>query len=161
MDQNNNPFNPNVPPFQQTPNYGQQNAFNPLLVTEQIKGYLLEIAKWAKFLSIIGFIGLALMVLGALGLFVAGGSSYYGAKQMTGMGVVYLIAAGLYYFPVFYLFKSASELKTGCLSNDQMTLTNGFENLKSHYKFVGISMIIVLSLYALIFVGGLLFFAAR
>ena len=35
-------------------------------LNEEIKEYLMETAKWAKFLSILGFIGIGLMFLGVL-----------------------------------------------------------------------------------------------
>lgn len=132
-------------------------------LNDYMKGYILEIAKWAKFLSIIGFVGIGLMVLAALAMMVAGAtlssfSSDYSRNPVGAgvIGVIYIIMAVLYFFPVLYLFKSAVGLKNGIINNDEMTLTDGFQNLKSHYKFIGIMMIVVLSLYALLFLFAML-----
>ena len=88
---------------------------NPITQLEQLtintksKSFLKEIAKWAFFLSIIGFIGIALMVL--LGVF---SSVLFGAIPQTEqipfdfslmLTIMYLVLAVLYFFPVYYLLK--------------------------------------------------------
>lgn len=137
-------------------------------MNDYMKGFILEIAKWAKFLSILGFVGIGLMFLAAIVMMVAGAalsdfSSEYSASPIgAGMvGFIYIIMAVLYFFPVFYLFKSAVGLKKGIIQNDEMSLTDGFQNLKSHYKFIGIMMIVVLSLYALLFLFAMLALAFK
>jgi len=149
------------------------NPNSPVGMNDYMKGFILEIAKWAKFLSIIGFIGIGLMFLAAIVMMVAGatlssfsndysGSGYSNSPVGAGViGIVYIIMAVLYFFPVFYLFKSAVGLKKGIINNDEMKLTDGFQNLKSHYKFIGIMMIIVLSLYALLFLFAMLALAFK
>ena len=39
---------------------------NSIIVNKEIKNYLLEISKWTKFLSILGFIGIGIMLLIAM-----------------------------------------------------------------------------------------------
>lgn len=141
-------------------------------MNDYMKGFILEISKWAKFLSIIGFIGIGLMVLAAIVMMVAGAtlssfSNNYGDDYSSNpvgaglIGILYIIMAVLYFFPVYYLFKSAVGLKNGIINNDEVTLTDGFQNLKSHYKFIGIMMIIIISLYALLFLFAMLALAIR
>lgn len=137
-------------------------------MNDYMKGFILEIAKWAKFLSIIGFIGLGLMFIAGIIMIVAGvalsnfSNEYSRSPIGAGtVGFIYIAMSILYFFPVLYLFKSAVSLKNGIINNDEMTLTGGFQNLKSHYKFIGIMMIVVLSLYALLFIFGILAFAFR
>jgi len=120
------------------------------LLNEKIKGFLLETAKWAKFLSIIGFIGLGLMIVFAIVLMIFGAHLRIPLPQASAMGITYLIMSVLYFFPVYYLSLFSSKIKKGITLNNEQELTLGFENLKSHYKFLGIMMIIVLSIYGLI-----------
>lgn len=142
-----------------------QNNSN-LVINDYIKGYLIEISKWAKFLSILGFIGLGFMMIAAIIMLFAGSmiDHYSNSANPLGagvIGIVYLVMAALYFFPILYLFKSAVSLKNGIISNDEMTLTDGFQNLKSHYKFIGIFTIVIISLYILIFLIGILALAFR
>ncbi|MFM9984333.1 MAG: DUF5362 family protein [Flavobacteriales bacterium] len=135
-------------------NYSNDDS---LRINEASKSFLLETAKWAKFLSIVGFVFIGLIVLGAL--FVgAAGSAFGGIGAMGGglIAFIYILIAVLYFFPIFYLFKASVALKEGLLANDEGALTNGFENLKSHYKFVGILTIVILSFYVLVLLIAML-----
>lgn len=154
-------------------NYNQNNYFMEnqsqfetfeLQLTEQSKMFLKETGKWAYFLSILGFVFIGLIVIMALFLGTTlaslggglGGSSGVASGLIT---FVYLIMAALYFMPVYYLFKFGSNIKSAFADNDTERLTSSLEYLKSHYKFVGILVIVILSFYALVFVlamvGGL------
>lgn len=143
------------------------NAPKQLSLSDQAVGFLKEIAKWANFLSIVGFIGIGFFVLIALfgGAFMASAASQFGDAGPLAAGgafltIVYLLVALLYFFPVYYMFKFARNLKAALQSKDEETLTKGFEYMKSHYKFIGILTIVLLSFYVLMFLLGLLGLAA-
>lgn len=142
------------------------NAPKGLTLNNQTMAFLREIAKWANFLAIVGFIGIGLVVLMALfggAVFASAASEFGGGAEMVGgafFTIIYLLVAVLYFFPVYYLFKFAGNMKTALGAKDEDTLTKAFEYLKSHYKFIGILTIIMLSFYALIFLFGLLGIAA-
>jgi small-conductance mechanosensitive channel len=132
-------------------------------------GFLREVAKWAYFLSIIGYIFIALFVVFAVfagTIFSSLGAMGGGMSMMPGtlLTVMYLLFAVLYFFPVHYLNKFASNMKSALGHNNNEALTTSFEYLKSHYKFIGILMIVMLSIYALVFifaiVGGIAAFAS-
>jgi len=118
--------------------------------------YLAEAAKWAKFLSILGFILCALMIIFGLfaGTFLATlpeFNSDFGSMGSAGGMVItiwMILAALLYFFPSLYLFNFASKMQTAIRNNDQIYLNNSFKNLKSCFKFWGILLIIVLCIYA-------------
>lgn len=125
-----------------------------LQLTDAAKGFLKETGKWATFLSIIGFIFLGLFVLLALAMFTMGSSMIATmSPQMSGMGaaagIIYLLIALLYFFPIWYLYKFGSNIKQAFAHNNTEQMTIALESLKSHYKFVGILMIIMLSFYVL------------
>lgn len=134
-----------------------------LQLDQTAKEFLKETAKWAYFLSILGFVGIGLMLLVAVfagSLFASMGSmpgmGAMGGSFGTIMGVFYFFIAALYFFPVYYLNKFASNAKKAFKDNDTEALTVSLGYLKSHYKFIGILMLSILVLYAIIFVFGIL-----
>ncbi|MCB0424028.1 MAG: hypothetical protein KDD13_05280 [Mangrovimonas sp.] len=138
-----------------------QSAFETfeLNLTEEIQGYLREIAKWAYFLSILGFIGLGLMVF--FGLFFgaimgAVANDAFAMGYSAGMGMIYVVLALIYFFPILYLFKFAKKMKAALNSKNNGELTSAFSNLKSHYKFIGIFTVVILSIYLLIFIVAII-----
>jgi hypothetical protein len=142
--------------------YSEVEEFE-LQLNESAKGFLKETAKWAYFLSILGFIGIGFIVLAAIfagAIFTTIGNmmpmeqmGILGSALGIIMTVVYLMIAALYFFPIYYLNRFASNLKTALRDNNSKTLANSFEYLKSHYKFIGIFALIILCLYTLIFAG--------
>ena len=76
------------------------------------------------------------------------------------MGFTYLLMALLYYFPTRYLYNFAVKMKLAIQNSQQNNLEDGFENLKSLFKFSGIFMIVILSIYGLVFLIGLIGLAA-
>lgn len=130
---------------------------NMLVIDEINKAYLIESSKWGKFLAIVGYIFLVLIAL--IGLFFVVGMSIL--KNVTDLdmpfnpgifGILYFVLAIIYYFPVTYLYNFSKKIKEGLTSASQQTMTDGFGNLKSMFKFLGILTIVMLSLYALILV---------
>jgi hypothetical protein len=129
-----------------------------LIIDKEIKGYLYETANWANFLAILGYIGLGFMVIAfLLMLFFANRfQSMPGGNVSTLpfgiMTIFYLLIIVLYFFPVYYLGKFTSNIKNAIYLNNQISLNEGFEYLKLHYKFLGIFTIIILSMYFLIMI---------
>ena len=134
------------------------NLFD-LQLDPQSGNYLSEAARWARFLSIVGFIMIAVMLLAGLFLgsrIAAGLISMGGGYSMLGgvfITVLYVLFALLYFFPCFYLFHFGSKMLTALRNNDQETLSDSLKNLKSCFKFFGVFTIIVLSFYALALVA--------
>ncbi|WP_243347941.1 DUF5362 family protein [Parabacteroides sp. FAFU027] len=146
-------------------NYQQENTEETtqtvLTLSSQTISFLDEIRKWTKFFAILGFIGIGFMVL--LAIFMGTASSIF---PMFGNGfgggsifiaILYLAFAGLYAMPVIYLNNFSDKLKIALEQSRNEELESAFENLKSHFKFVGIMSIIMLAIYviAIIFaIGG-------
>ena len=139
---------------------------NPMTELEQLtintksKSFLKETAKWAFFLSILGFIGIGLMVL--LGVF---SSVIFNAIPQAklvpfdlglAMTFTYLFFAIIYFFPVYYLMKFSTKMKQALAIKNDETLADAFDVLKSHYKFIGVFSIITLSLYAMLIAVSLI-----
>ncbi|MFT5146553.1 MAG: hypothetical protein ACI9H1_001277 [Polaribacter sp.] len=140
-----------------------QNAITELeqlTLTSRAKGFLKETAKWCKFLSILGFIGLGLLFLSSFFI-----STIYGSMPQatsmpfnlgTAMTIFYMLMIVIYIFPLYYLYQFSVKLKKAVTSKDDEVLANAFEMLKSHYKFVGVFTIIMLSIYILAGIVGLM-----
>jgi hypothetical protein len=133
------------------------------------KSHLAEAAKWAKFLSIMGFIGCGLIVL--MGVFFGSffsmfsgelnrNSPYGDFPASRGFGAVaaimYVLIALIYFFPCLFLFRFATKMKTALASNDQETLNTSFQNLKATFRFIGILTLIGLCFWVLALIVGLL-----
>lgn len=142
----------------------QKSAFESFELNLQpaILGFLKETSTWTYFLSILGFVGIGLMVLGGFFFSVAmslmpGGNPYEGLDiDMSYFGLIYIVMALFYFFPVLYLFNFSRKMKSALISNNNEQLTAAFSNLKSHYKFIGIFTIVIISLYVLIFVFAII-----
>ena len=131
-----------------------------LIIDWRSKEFLKETAKWTKFLAILGFVGIGLMVLGSFVMLFApsslmsNGDFPFGGKIF--MMLLYLAFAVLYYFPISYLYQFSENTKKAIENNDNNAIRDAFEFLKSHYKFMGILTIILLSFYAIIIFIGLI-----
>jgi len=134
----------------------QTSSLFELHVDQQSSSYLGETAKWAKFLSIVGFVMCGLIVLAALfaGAFFGAafrqmGMSGGGAVGGAFLSIIYILVALLYFFPCLYLFNFSGKMQVALKNNDQEQLSGSLRNLKSCFKFLGILTIVMLSFYAL------------
>ena len=140
----------------------QDSSLFGMNVDQAGKSHLAEAARWAKFLSIMGFIGCGLVVL--IGVFFGSifgamttgleRNSPYGNMPNTApfgaaMAFIYIIIALVYFFPCLFLFRFATKMKTALASNDQETLNISFQNLKATFRFIGILTLIGLCFWAL------------
>jgi len=130
-----------------------------LVVNGESAGYLKEAGGWARFLAIVGFCFIALILI--LAFFVGALMSSFGmGSQIAGMefvlGIVYFGIGALYFFPILYLFRFATNIIDAVKANDAQALVSALKNLKSHYKFIGILTAIVLGFYALFFIIALI-----
>ena len=138
---------------------------NRLELNELAINSLQTSAKWSSFLAIIGFIGLGFMLLAALLV----GSVFSAMPQEMGLeanpmgGVLkylplfYILIAVIYFFPVYYLYKYASEMNKAINLRNSESVAEALSYLKSHHKFLGIMTIVVISLYIIGMIAGALF----
>jgi len=133
---------------------------NDLVISSISQSNLLSSAKWAKFLAIVGFIFIAIMVLG--GLFAqtlmsysGSASSAYSGDLIKYMGIVYVVFAVILFFPCLYLFKFSNKMQEAVRTFSQESVDNAFIKLKSMFKFYGIFTIIILIVYALALIAGM------
>jgi uncharacterized membrane protein YjgN (DUF898 family) len=151
----------------------QDSSLFGMNVDQAGKSHLAEAARWAKFISVIGFIVCAMVVL--FGVFFSTffrkfptafeRNSPYGdmpntAPFTSAIAFIYIVVALIYFFPFLFLFRFATKMKTALASNDQETLNTSFQNLKATFRFVGILLLIGLCFWALAIVVTLIGAAA-
>jgi len=83
--------------------------------------------------------------------------SAFGADDFQSLGfftgIPYLFIGALYFFPIYYLYKFSTNIKSALYNNNEGSEEKAFENLKSHYKFMGIFMIVLLAFYLIMGIG--------
>lgn len=128
-----------------------------LVVNTQSKSFLREISKWTFFFSILGFIAIAFIIIGAILMSTLYAPMLDMIGQQQGVSsislvltITYFVMALLYVMPVLYLFKFSKKMKKAIATKNDDVLAEAFENLKSHYKFIGVLTIIMISLYVLL-----------
>jgi len=144
-------------------NQSQFDAFE-LHLNQTALDYLRESAKWSMFLAILGFVGVGFLALMAIIM-----TSVMSAMPETPgpfgavkgiVSIFYIVIAVIYLFPIYYLYRYASNTKRAIYSKDSALLTDALGALKSHHKFLGIAAIIIISLYILMAIIMVIGFSA-
>lgn len=118
-----------------------------------------SIANWTFFLSIVGFLGVFLLIV--LGAFFGVILSNLPINPYENVGVkinyyglIYILIAIIYFFPVWFLFLFSKKIKSAVRNNNLSLMHEAFRKLKMHYKYLGILTIIMLCFYFFGFVIG-------
>ena len=135
-----------------------------LIVTEEMRSYIYEIAKWASFLAIVGFAFAGITILSAFTIGAVMNSNPQLLAMANTMGaaagvvftVMFLILAFAIFYPSLLMFKYATKAKIGVLYGDQASLDEAMSKLKSLFKYWGIITIIYLGFYALMIIATLM-----
>ncbi len=129
-------------------------------LTDESLGYLKTAGYWGKFLAIMGFIVSGVMVFAGIIVLISGfaNSSYQGQMSfpMHLLGI-FIILAGFYVFLSFFLLRFSNNAIETTKGLKTETLTVSLKNLKSLFKFMGVSIIVMLGLYVVGFLVGIVF----
>jgi hypothetical protein len=151
-------------PEETTQNDPQEQDEVFLTVTEDIRSYIYETAKWSKFLSIVGFVVTGIMILfsfsaealiSTMNGKVGAANNPWAALGGGFLTVVFLLSALLYFYPSLLMFKYANSAKQAVLYGDQPALSEAMSKMKSFFKFWGIITITILGLYIISFLLGI------
>ena len=137
----------------------QNTETSSFFKNEDRNAYLREVAKWSRFLSITGFIAMGILII--ISVVMIAGMNSFASRSNIGfsgvwIGLLYIGFAVLYYFPLKYLFAFSKEIKLALNLENEDNLTEGLKNLKSVFKFMGITTIVILIIYAIIFIVAIL-----
>lgn len=150
-------------------NPNQESGLFNFGVDEEAKGYLLDTARWSKFLAVVGFVSLGILLLA--GVFMStilasfsrqmgGGSGINSGSGFSGLMIgLYVLLAVLYFFPIYYLFKFSVMIKPALLSANQAQFNKALSYLRGAFRYIGILTLIVLCFYAIAFLIAMVGFA--
>lgn len=126
------------------------NMGTELELSGEIKGYLKEAAKWAKFLGIVGFVYLGLIIIMLVGfgsflsMFAGGADMGGGDSTAVSIGVFFYVALifVMIFFPSYFSYLFGTKMQAALENESNTEITESFKNLKSNYKFWGILTLI-------------------
>ncbi len=112
--------------------------------------------KWAMFLAIMGFIFLGIMIVVGLiaGTFLkafSSGENNFGIRDSL-MFIPIILIAVIYFFPVLFLFRFSKYISRSIKNLDKNYFHKAIKNLKYYFAYIGILIIIVLSIYFVILI---------
>jgi hypothetical protein len=133
---------------------------NTLIVTEDMRSYFYDMAKWANFLAIVGFVVSGFMIISAFTVGAAMQTNpelgamlgQIGALGTVGITIIFLLYGFAIFYPSWLMLKYATKAKQGILYNEQNNLNEALSKLKSLFKYWGILTIIIMALYAMMIV---------
>lgn len=124
--------------------------------------YLVETAKWNRFLAITWFILCGLILL-AIIIFGAVAASQMerdfqglGALTMGMMVIFYVIGSAIQIIPNIFRYRFATRMLRGIRTNDQAMVNSAFNNLRIYSKYWGIVTIVVVGIYLIFFILAML-----
>ncbi|NVO11771.1 MAG: hypothetical protein HXX16_17560 [Bacteroidales bacterium] len=112
--------------------------------------------RWTSFFSIIGFIGIAFLILiGIVMVFAlfAFDNGSMGTALKLAIILFYFVFGTVYFYPILLLFRFSTNTKKALRDRSSLDLSLAFKNLKLHFQYVGIMTIVVFALYILIIIG--------
>jgi len=127
----------------------ENQSFLDLQVDQASSKNLLEAARWARFLSIIGFVcmGLLLIFFIAFQNQIANAFAQFipGVSNSAGFGILLaalVITAALVVLLMFFLIRAATLIRRGIETKNQEVFNNGLASLKAYFTMYGILSIL-------------------
>lgn len=119
---------------------------------------LKQAASWAKFIAIVGFVFVGLLVLCAIAAVMATNfiNTFYGFSMGPLIGLYYLFIACIYFIPTRWLYLFSLKTQKAIQEKQMHELTHSFGHLKSYFAFFGILLLIVLLLIIISIIGVLI-----
>ena len=129
-------------------------AIFSLVLNDRVKGLLLNMARWTKFLAIFGFVLMGIMVIFMfIGIFAAaGGGMTAGNPQSVYVVIAAIVVVAAYFYPTYTLLMYSSRIKKAFASHNQDHFEQSINYLKNTFKYIAIMMIISLVLYGVAFI---------
>ena len=128
----------------------ENQSFLELQVDQTAAKNLSDVARWARFLSITGFVCMSLMVIFFVSmqsrLAAAMSQIVPGFSDLNGIGVllaIIIIAAAVGCLLLYFLFRGSSLIKRGIETKNQEVFNSGLASLKAYFTMYGILAIIV------------------
>lgn len=133
-------------------------ASNDLILNNKALRSLNEAGNWTLFFSILGFLGIGLILILALLMPVIFGMLGSEVTQdFPGFifGLIYFAMAAVYFFPVLFLYQFSVRVRKSIQVRDTELLGWSLHRLMLHFKVLGICTIALIVLYLLILIFGI------
>ena len=127
-----------------------------LVVNSDMAIDLRKAMSWAKFLSIMMFIGTGMMFL--LSIVWFDNDMEPGAGGI--LGGVYLAVTVIYFFLSYFMYMFSVKIKRAIADGDKAAFGSGIRNMKYYFQLGGILTIVALGLVVLLIILGLIGMAA-
>lgn len=135
-----------------------------IILQQEAQHYLVTAGKWARFLGVMGFIGTGFIILCALfiGTIMSALSSFSPAGRLGAapggfLTFFYLVVAVFYFFVSLYTYQFGTRIKEGITFGSAAVVTDSLGKLKSVFKMIGITTIVILVLYVFMLIGLIVF----
>jgi hypothetical protein len=135
-----------LPPYHAGPSDGRAG------VTEMSVEMLRQTKPWVMVISVLMFLGAGFMLLASLLMMAGAAFSPSGSGVTAAVAVIYVPMAVLYIYPAVKLWKYGGAINRLVLNRDTSDLEGALEQQKSFWKFSGITALIFIILYIVIFV---------
>lgn len=160
-----NPANPYSTPSANL--YGSSSGGGADAVSPGTIAQLAGTKPWVRFISVMLWIGIGFMMLGALGIgavMVSGlakksTTGPFGGMEMVVIAVMYGVFAFLYIYPAIKLWAYANRIGSLSASHSIADLDAALTEQRRFWKFIAILMIIMICLY-IVFIIGMIGFGA-
>lgn len=111
-------------------------------LTHEAKSLLRTAGGWAMAFAIIGFVGCGFLLLATLALFAAGGEQ--NGMPTGAIALLYFVMTIMYFIPMLFLLKFSTASKRALDENNTEQFTATFKNLKNHFMWAVISVIVII-----------------
>ncbi len=137
-------------------------------ITEKTASLVSKAGPWATFLGVMGFIGTGFIVLVAIASVFAAGLLTSGLTTVmpflkglggaTGgiLGLIYVVIAAFAFFPSLFMVNIGSAAKRFRLRGDSKDIEQFVAAFKKWVKFYGVTLIVFMSIYAVVIVVGII-----
>ena len=120
-----------------------------LQLDHEVGNHFRETSKWAKFLSIVYFVALAIIVFVLLFAAAAVTNAFEQfAPEFAGAGgfliAIIIVGLGIVFFTTILLFRFATLTKEGIERQDQVLFNKGLQALKNYFMIYGVLTILSL-----------------
>lgn len=143
--------------YNMSPYHNQNDPLANIPVTPLMVDHLRATRPWVMLISIVMFIAAGFMVLAGLAMmFMPSPQGMGGFGFGPVVGIIYLLMSALYIAPAYLLLKYASSIKDLLNGGGDVAMENALGSQKSFWRYSGIVTLILIVIYALIFVFAIL-----
>lgn len=127
------------------------------VATPAISRILQRTQPWVRFMAILGFMTVGLMLIAAAGVGTVGVATEN--PQMVVVMFVYPLMALAYVFPSYYLLQYANRLRDFTARGEERQLEAALDAQRAFWKFVGIltiaGIVLTLMMFVAVIVAGI------